>query len=244
LEVDDLVYAGDLVLLDDKPLAPRQQHSYIKFNKPRQVTSTLRDPLGKRDLTEYIARMPKGVFPVGRLDRDTTGLLLCTNDGDLANAILHPDHQTDKVYWLWLNEAIELSDPRLGQLLDGVPLRGYLAKAAAVRILSLTACCTELLITLREGKNRQIRRMCRALNFYLYQLHRKSIGPLTVDDVPLGSFRHLTPAEVDALWASTGGRELAEQRKVAALQRRALERRTRGQPDIRLERWLAEPRTR
>lgn len=239
LRFDDLIFGDDVVLLDGRRVAPRQEQTTLMLNKPKKVTATLRDPLGQRDLTSYIEAMPAGVFPVGRLDRDTTGLLLFTSDGDLANAILHPEHETRKVYWLWLDEHVSDHDPRLAQLLEGVAVHGYVARAVNVAVHHRTECCTELLVTLHEGKNRQIRKMCRALDFYLRHLHRRSIGTLSVDPLPVGQWRHLTQSEVEALWKATGGHQRARDRKLSALARRARERRGRGTPDLRLEAWLA-----
>lgn len=239
MRVDDLVFEDDTVILNQLPLKPRVTHSTLMLNKPMRVTTTLRDPLGQRDLTQFLEAMPAGVFPVGRLDRDTTGLLLFTDDGDLANAILHPDHETEKVYWLWLDQHLPDSDPRLTQMLDGVVLRDYVARASSVCVQHRTESTTELLVALREGKNRQIRRMCRAMNLYLEHLHRKSIGPLQLGSLGVGQWRPLDAAEVQQLWQATGGRQRAAQRKVAALVTRARERRDRGQPDLRLEAWLA-----
>jgi len=189
-------------------------------------------------LTKFLEAMPRGVFPVGRLDRDTTGLLLFTDDGDLANAILHPDHETEKVYWLWLDQHLPDSDPRLKQWVDGVPVRDYIARASSVCVQHRTECTTELLVSLREGKNRQIRRMCRALNLHLEHLHRKSIGPLHLGSLAVGQWRPLDASEVERLWQATGGRQRAVQRKVAALVTRARQRREREVPDLRLEAWL------
>lgn len=240
MRVDDLIFEDDTVLLNQVRLEPRTSHVSLMLNKPSDVTATLRDPHGQRDLTAFLEAMPPGVFPVGRLDRDTTGLLLFTNDGDLANAILHPDHETDKVYWLWLDEHVADSDPRLGRMVEGVPLAGggFVAHAVSVSVLHRTDSHTELLVTLREGKNRQIRRMCRALRLELTHLHRKAIGPLSLGALPVGEWRPLDSDEVERLWQATGGRERATDRKLRALGTRARERRERGEPDLRLEAWL------
>lgn len=238
MRVDDLVYEDDTVLLNQVRLEPRSSHMTLMLNKPGDVTATLRDPHGQRDLTAFIEAMPRGVFPVGRLDRETTGLLLFTNDGDLANAILHPDHQTEKVYWLWLDERVEDGDPRLLQWTLGVPLGDYVARAVSVSVHHRTDSQTELLVTLCEGKNRQIRRMCRALDFNLTHLHRRSVGPLSLGSLGVGEWRPLTAGEVEQLWHAAGGRQRTAERKIAALVSRAAERRERGEPDLRLEAWL------
>jgi 23S rRNA pseudouridine2605 synthase len=182
--------------------------------------------------------MPAGVFPIGRLDRATTGLLLFTSDGDLANAILHPDHHTDKVYWLWLDEVLSDSDPRLSRLCEGVDVGDERLSVASVIIQNKTSDFTELLVRLCEGKNRQIRRLCRALDFRLVALHRRSVGPIELGDLPIGAWRPLTAEEVESLWRATGGRERVRQRKIAALTEQALAAQSAGRPHTRLDEWL------
>ncbi|HEY6726489.1 MAG TPA: pseudouridine synthase [Polyangiaceae bacterium] len=238
MRVDDLVYEDDTVFLNQFRLEPRSAHVSLMLNKPGDVTATLRDPHGQRDLTAFLDAMPRGVFPVGRLDRETTGMLLFTNDGDLANAILHPDHQTEKVYWLWLDQPLADDDPRLARWVEGVPLGGRVARAVSVGVQHRSESHTELLVTLCEGKNRQIRRMCRALDFDLMHLHRKSVGPLALGSLRIGEWRPLSADEVEGLWHAAGGRRRATERKIAALVARARERRERGEPDLRLEAWL------
>jgi 23S rRNA pseudouridine2605 synthase len=206
------------------------------------VTSTASDPSGKVDLSGFLAQMPEGVFQVGRLDRLTTGLLLFTSDGDLASAITRPEHTTDKVYWLWLNEAIGDDDPRLSTLVDGVFVCGRRMRAHRVELSSGTPDYAELLVTLREGRNRQIRRMCRALDLRLLHLHRRSVGPVDLQGLPVGAWRTLASSEVDGLWASTGGRERSVARKIAALGRAAAAARDAGEPMARLEAWLGAHR--
>ena len=237
-----LVFEEDEVRLDGHLVAPRTSHTHAVLNKPLGVTSTARDPDGKADLSPWLERMPAGTFPIGRLDRMTSGLLLFTSDGDLANAVLRPEHHTDKLYWLWLNEHVTDDDPRLLALLRGIEIQGRLARAERVSVLARTPHVTELNVTLREGRNRQIRRMCRALDFYLVGLHRKAIGPIHAPDLPLGAFRHLDPHEVEALWGATGGREHVRQRKLRALVRHAARQRAAGKPHARLEAWLERAR--
>lgn len=239
VEPSRLVFADDVITLDGRALTPRAEHAHFMLNKPLGVTSTARDPDGRTDLGAYLARMPAGVFPIGRLDRMTSGLLLFTTDGDLAHAVLHPEHHTHKLYWLWLDEHVTDDDPRLAKLTEGLLLRGESVRAKRVELYHRSEQHTELHVTLTEGKNRQLRRMARALDFYLRALHRKAVGPLQLDGLPLGELRELTASEVADLWCATGGREQAEARKVAALARLAEACRAQGAPQVRLERWLA-----
>lgn len=234
-----LVFQDDAVRLDGALVTPRRAHFHAMLHKPRSVTSSARDPEGKADLSRFLEQMPPGAFPIGRLDRDTTGLLLFTDDGDFANAVLHPDHHTDKVYWLWLDEPVADDDPRLVALTEGVPVLGQTARAKSVVVQHRTEQLTELLVTLCEGKNRQIRRMCRALDFRLVALHRRSVGPLQLGTLPAGQWRPLAQDEVRAAWQATGGPERVMARKIAALRRMAAAARQGGAPELRLEAWLA-----
>jgi len=239
LELEALVFDDDQLLFDGARIAGMPARSYVLLNKPKGVTSTTHDPDGKTDLAPYLRQMPAGCFPVGRLDRETSGLLLCTNDGNLAHAVLRPDHEATKTYWLWLDEVVDASDARLGQLVQGVPHNGQLLTAKAARILASHEYATELELTLTEGKKRQIRHMCRALSLQLVHLHRSRIGPLSDSGLALGSFRSLTSEEVEGLWSATGGRAQLRRRRVAALARQARAARAAGTPLARLEAWLS-----
>jgi 23S rRNA pseudouridine2605 synthase len=238
LPLETLVFEDDQVLFDGAAIERREGRTYALLNKPKHVTSTASDPEGKSDLSPYLRAMPEGCFAVGRLDRETTGLLLFTSDGDLANAVLRPDHETTKTYWLWLDEAISDDDPRLTQLATGVPHNGQRLYAKHVRILARSEHATELELTLTQGKKRQIRHMCRALDLHLVHLHRRQIGPLTDAGLALGSWRLLSQTEVEALWRAVGGKDDLRQRKVLALARLARRARDAGAAEERLEAWL------
>lgn len=237
---DRIIFAEDEVLLRGERLAPLDEHVTIAFHKPVAVTTTLKDPRGKRDLSSWHRLMSPGVFPVGRLDRDTTGLLLFTTDGDLSSAVTRPDHGTDKTYWLWLNETLPADDLRLQQLTTGVVLSDGPARAKQVVLEREHSDYTELSLVLHEGRNRQIRRMCRALDLRLLHLHRRAIGPLDLTGLEPGEFRTLSPREIDLLWQAVGGREHLRTRKIAALARYATQVRAWGRPHLRLEAWLAD----
>jgi 23S rRNA pseudouridine2605 synthase len=238
LPLEALTFDDDQLLLDGTPIECVTTRSYALLNKPKHVTSTVRDPDAKADLAPYLRQMPRGCFPVGRLDRETSGLLLFTSDGDLANAVLRPDHDTTKTYWLWLDDVLEPDDPRLAELLEGVEHNGQLLRAKQARIVARSEYATELELTLTQGKKRQIRHMCRVLDLHLEHLHRSRIGPLSDAGLALGSWRLLSADEVEALWSAVGGRADLRQRKLAALFRLAGEARKLGAPERRLEAWL------
>jgi 23S rRNA pseudouridine2605 synthase len=243
LPLESLLFEGDEVLLDGVAIPREPALAYALLNKPKHVTSTAHDPGGKRDLSSYLRAMPPGCFAVGRLDRETTGLLLFTNDGDLASAVLRPDHLTTKTYWLWLDDSVADDDPRLARLVSGVAHNGRLLAAHSARIAARSADATELELTLTQGRKRQVRLMCRALDFHLVHLHRTRIGPLTDAGLALGEWRSLDAREIDALWRAVGGRAEIRRRKVAALTRHAGDARDAGSPLVRLEQWLEGERT-
>lgn len=238
LPLETLIFESDRVLVDQVPIGSAATARHALLNKPKFVTSTASDPRGKSDLSGYLRLMPPGCFAVGRLDRETTGLLLFTNDGDLASAILRPDHSTQKCYWLWIDEPVADDDPRLAQLQRGVDHCGQELRALAVRIRARSEYATELELTLTQGKKRQIRHMCRALDLRLVHLHRYRIGSLSDAGLPLGAWRELDAPEVEALWEAAGGRSALRARKVAALEHQAAEAREHGAPHLRLEDWL------
>lgn len=245
-----IVFPEDAITLDGGEVEPRREQHTVLFHKPADLTTTMADTLGRADLRGPLAAMPAGCAPVGRLDRATTGALLLTTDGDLLNAILLPEHHVAKVYRLTLDEAVMDDDPRLDQLLEGVATPIGVLRAAEVRVGHRRVGEpvehgppdhgeTELWLTLREGKNRQIRRMCRALKLRLRHLHRDSVGPVRLGSLAEGDWRDLSRAEVEDLWRAVGGREHVRERRRAALRRQAERARARGAPDERLEAWLA-----
>lgn len=239
-EGNRLVFEDDEVCLDGAPLSLTVHRRTYLLNKPKGVTSTTRDPKGKQDLSVWLKQLPAGVFPVGRLDRDSTGALLLTNDGDLASILLSPTHKTTKTYWLWLDENIDESDPRLVHFRRGVTLPNGELRATGVAIESRTEDYTELIVELQEGKNRQLRRMCRAVDFRLLHLHRRSIACIQDQSLALGQLRELSYHEVLELWDSTGGKAMIERQKVEALVAQARRARISGRPLSRLEVWLTE----
>jgi 23S rRNA pseudouridine2605 synthase len=234
-DLNQLVYPDDGVELDGCRLTLRTEHYAAKLNKPKGVVSTSNDPSGGRDLRPWLEQMPAGTFAVGRLDRDTTGLLLFTTDGELADALLQPARHVDKKYWLWLDEELGDDDPRL-LAMTRADARYFPAKHVA--LLHRSVDHVELELTLDQGKHRQIRRICQVLGLRLAHLHRRSVGPITLGGLALGDVAVLTDDEVGALWAVVGGRELIYAAQLAALERHARRARDHGYPDYRLEAWL------
>lgn len=241
-EPDRLMFGGDEVRLDGEALRPLREHHTMLLHKPAGVTATARDPLGQSDLSTWLEAMPRGSFPVGRLDRETTGALLFTTDGDLAHAVLQPHHHAPKEYRLRIAGVIPVGDPRLRHLCEGVETSLGRLAADEVRVVARSDDDSELSMTLSMGKNRQIRRMCYALGLRLLHLHRRAIGPIALEGTAAGQWRRLDEAEVERLWEAVQGRQSVRQRKWAALSRQARAARRRGEPLERLERWLRSAR--
>lgn len=231
-----LVFEGDRVRLDGVYVEPHQPETYVMFHKPGGVITASSDPYDRPCLDVYLSRMGPRAFPVGRLDKATTGLLLITDDGDLAHMMMHPDFHVPKRYRVDLNHPIENTDPRLEKLQDGVELRDGFARFVSVEH---AADSVSLLVTLEEGRNRQVRRMFARVQLEIAHLHREAIGRTTLDVGVPGDFRTLSPSEVENAWREVGGRSRVYLRKVEALHRIANRHRTRNTPHTRLEEWLA-----
>ena len=195
-ELGAAVGDGDVVAVDGRTVAP-QELAYLMLHKPSGVVTTASDPQRRRTVVDLV-ESPQRVYPVGRLDRDTTGLLLLTNDGELANRLAHPRQGVDKTYVV----EVEGDPPpeAIRRLAEGVELDdGPTAPARAQR---LGAGRLELVI--HEGRNRQVRRMCEAVGHPVRRLHRTAYGPLELDTLAPGSWRPLTAEEVAALRPETG----------------------------------------
>ena len=236
----ELVFAEDTVLLDDEPVTASPPRHYIAFNKPPGVLTTASDPHGRLSLEPWLDRLPPTVFPVGRLDRATTGLLLVTDDGDLSHVLLRPRFHVEKRYHLTVAGDIEDADPRLQQLLDGVDIGSGPACALHADVIAGTPGFSVVELVIDEGRNRIVRKMCSRVGLQLEHLHRSAIGPVSLGDVRRGDWRALSADEVDELWAAGGGRARADARKIDALRRQAERWRDEDRPHTRLERWLAD----
>ena len=186
----------DRVRLDRKPLRPRER-VYLLLYKPTGYLTTYRDPQKRPTVYDLIADIGTFVSPVGRLDLDTSGLLLMTNDNQLAECVTNPESHVPKTYLV--KASIRLSDEQLQQLRLGVELADGPTRPARVRKVRDSEKYTHLEITLTEGRNRQVRRMIEALGAKVLKLVRVKIGPITIGTLPIGKWRMLTDAEVRAL---------------------------------------------
>ena len=186
----------DTVTVDGAPLPGKPGAVYLMLNKPRGYVTTLSDEYGRRTAAELVADCGVRVYPVGRLDRDSEGLLLFTNDGELAQRLLHPRHQVDKVYLVTVRGDIRGAAERLMAItqLDGEPIAP--AQAAEVSRHEGQAV---LRVTIHQGKNRQVRRMCAQIGLHVVRLQRIQEDSLLLGDLPAGKWRYLTDQELQGL---------------------------------------------
>ena len=183
----------DTVLVDGSPLRGAAQHVYLMLHKPRGYVTTLSDERGRRTAAELVADCGMRVYPVGRLDRDSEGLLLFTNDGQLTHALLHPSHQVDKTYIVSVTGAEDGSAARLAAVdkLDGESI-----VPAQVEELHRSGTAAEYRVVIHQGKKRQIRRMCAAAGLEVTRLCRVAEGGLRLGGLPPGKWRYLTEEEL------------------------------------------------
>lgn len=176
-----------------------EQKTYIMLNKPRGYLSSVSDDRGRKCVTELVSNLKTRVYPVGRLDMDSEGLLLLTNDGELTFKLTHPKHEFPKIYNVTLFG--EISDEQLQLLHTPIEINGRKTAPICLRTITRQNNKTIVEITLYEGRNRQIRRMCEAANLKLTRLFRVAIGDLKLD-IPTGKWRFLTCTEVDYLYGN------------------------------------------
>lgn len=185
----------DEITLDGEPIPVRGGYVYILLHKPRGFVTTLSDERGRRTVAELVDCGTR-VYPVGRLDMDSEGLLILTNDGDFANHLTHPKAEVEKTYEVWVNRYQEGAEQLLCR---SITLDGYKIRPPKVRLLSADGDKAHLLITIHEGRNRQVRRMCAAAGMYVTRLRRISEGSLQLGDLKKGAWRYLTDTEVAEL---------------------------------------------
>ena len=186
----------DEILLDGKPLPSGSSNVYIMLHKPRGFVTTLSDEKGRRNAAQLVADCGVRVYPVGRLDMDSEGLLLFTNDGEFANAMMHPKHEVDKTYEAWVTG---FTAEGLEKLKMPIVLDGYTIKKPAVTLKKANGDQALVTVTIHEGRNRQVRRMCAAAGLHVTRLRRIAEGSLTLGDLPKGKWRYLTDAEIREL---------------------------------------------
>ena len=186
----------DEILVEGRPLPTPNDHVYILLHKPRGYVTTLSDEKGRPNAAQLVADCGVRVYPVGRLDMDSEGLLLFTNDGDFANALMHPKHEVKKTYDTWVTGYVPGAEVRLSRPIE---LDGYTIRPPQVKLIRADGRKAKFQITIHEGRNRQVRRMCEAAGMTVTRLKRIKEGKLSLGDLPLGKWRYLTAEEVAIL---------------------------------------------
>ena len=194
VQVDEL---NDQIAVDGAPVHLEVEKHYLAYYKPVGEVTTVSDPEGRATVMDKFRDYPVRLYPVGRLDFDSEGLLLLTNDGDMMNSLLHPSHEVDKTYLAKVSNRVE--EESIRRLRAGVQLDGRLTSPAHVRVVRYEAFDTVLLVTIHEGRYRQVRRMFEAVGHQVVQLKRVGFGPIQLGDLPRGTWRQLTPNEIRKL---------------------------------------------
>lgn len=204
VDSDTIAYEGDEV-------SPLTQRIYIMLNKPVGYITTRHDERGRPTVMDLLTSLPKSIYPVGRLDLETEGLLLFTNDGQFANRLMHPSHEIEKTYVAWVNGV--LSKRALDRLRNGVAIPGGNTAPAKIKQLNVknppkrstinkrqkNKAISKYRVIIHEGKKRQVRLMFKAVSHRVVRLRRTHIGGLELGELPQGKFRYLTPTEVAKL---------------------------------------------
>ena len=193
---DHVTYRGKKIAYE------RREYTYIMLNKPRGYLSSTTDDRGRKCVTDLLTDVSARVYPVGRLDLISEGMILLTDDGELKNRLTHPSHSIPKVYRVKV--AGEVSDDQLDLLGSALVIDGYKIKPVEVVISGEDESGTVMKMVLFEGRNRQIRKMCEQAGLTVKRLSRLSIGNLKLDGMPVGKWRYLTEDEVDYLYKATG----------------------------------------
>ena len=186
----------DEILLRGAPIGAAEEKYYIMLNKPVGYVTTMSDEKGRRTVAELVSGVPARVYPVGRLDINSEGLLLMTNDGDFANRVMHPSFEKEKTYRVLVTGDAESGIKRLSEPmeLDGVRLR-----TPRVRLIGHEGAAAAMEITIHEGRNRQVRRMCELAGLTVRRLTRVSVGRVRLGNLKKGAWRFLTQEEIDSL---------------------------------------------
>ena len=186
----------DKIMVDGRPLPGEGKLVYLMLHKPRGYVTTLRDEKGRLDAASLVADCGVRVYPIGRLDMDSEGLLLFTNDGDFANRLMHPSHEIEKCYRVLVSGF----EPGKEELLSRpIVLDGYRIRPPKVRLLEVKDGKARLEVVIHEGRNRQVRRMCQAAGMQVLRLKRIAEGSVRLGSLPEGAWRYLTEAEVREL---------------------------------------------
>jgi len=210
--------AIDTITVDGKPLSIEEKRVYILLYKPVGYMTTMKDPEGRPIVSDLLTGVPERVYPIGRLDYNTEGLLLLTNDGALANLLMHPSHEVDKGYLVRVSGKV--SESQLERLAKGVKLEDGMTAPAKVMPVSESENNSWISITIHEGRYRQVRRMCEAVGLNVVRLKRSRYDFLEIGEMKPGQFRFLSPEEVLRLRRNTAAGSGRAPRKTGITARR------------------------
>ena len=204
VKLGDKAGSRDIIAVDGERIyIPKKKNKiYIMMNKPRGYVTTVSDELDRKCVMDWLSDREERVYPIGRLDRNSEGLLLFTNDGEFANSIMHPSKHISKTYRVTVRP--DISDEQLVRLAEGVEIDGKKTLPANVVVKDKQPGRVVLLITIKEGRNRQIRKMCEAVGLEVARLRRISIGPVKLGMLKSGTYRELTPDELRAIRNAIG----------------------------------------
>ena len=187
----------DEIAFDGEPIRGKPKRIYLMLNKPAGYVTTVRDERGRPTVMELVSDIAERIYPVGRLDVDTEGLLLMTNDGDFAHKILHPSHETQKTYTAWVEG--KPNQRAIQRLREGIEIEEGTITSAKVNQIGKREGQTQFKVVIHEGKKRQIRRMFHAIGHDVVHLKRVGIGSLSLGRLSTGKYRPLTPTEIESL---------------------------------------------
>lgn len=187
----------DVVEIDGRVIKQESRKYYIMLNKPKNYVTTVSDDLGRPTVMQLVSDINARIYPVGRLDFDTTGLLIMTNDGEFANILTHPRHVVNKAYIARIDKPLD--EAQLQRLRSGIELDGSMTAPAKAENIKHPQKGYEVKITIHEGKNRQVRRMLDAVGANVMSLKRIAVGSLTLGNLPEGKWRRLSDAEINKL---------------------------------------------
>ncbi len=189
----------DIIYFNDKKVTMQNEKIYILLNKPIGYVTTAKDQFNRKTVLDLVKGINKRVVPVGRLDMYTSGALILTNDGDFTYKVTHPSHEITKTYIATLKGTI--TDEEINILRNGIEIENYVTRPAKVRILKIDIenNISRIEITIHEGKNRQVRKMCEAIGRNVMALHRSKIGDINVKDLKIGEWRYLNQTEINKI---------------------------------------------
>ncbi len=200
---DKATMKDEITVCGERIYRPRRKNNiYIMLNKPRGYVTTMSDELDRKCVMDLLSDVEERVYPIGRLDKNSEGLLLFTNDGKFANSVMHPSKHISKTYRVTVRP--DINDDQLITLSSGMEIDGYKIQPATINVVSKEQGRVVLLITIKEGRNRQIRKMCESVGLEVARLRRISVGPLKLGMLKPGTYRNLTAEELRAIRNAMG----------------------------------------